>query len=105
MSKTDEYNDKLNRARKLYQKGDTYRHYKGGVYQVVGHVIFKGDKSVHVRVSRIDGPEFIPWTESDIEFTVPIGAMSETFIDEADSEKLKYVRVRKRQYTQWDDAE
>lgn len=61
-------NEELRQARQLVQLGTTYKHKKGGVYRVTGHVIDTDTGKVRVRYRRVAGPDFDAFREADIEF-------------------------------------
>jgi hypothetical protein len=73
MSKTADLSAKLESARELDLVGNTFRHYKGGVYTVDDLVIDTDDGSVRVLYYRVAGPDFNLEAELDIRFVRPIG--------------------------------
>jgi hypothetical protein len=71
-TKTDSALQTLDIARTLVPSGSKWQHYKGGVYEVVGHAIDTDDGSARIRYRRLAGPGFNPWKERTIEFVRPI---------------------------------
>lgn len=71
-TKTDAAIRTLDIARALVPVGSQWQHYKGGRYEVVGHVIDTDDGSARVRYRRLAGPHFNAFKERHLEFVRPI---------------------------------
>lgn len=71
MSKTEEFNEKLKEARLRFQQSAVWKHYKGGIYQIVNFSIDTDNTEVRVEYRRVDGPGYDQQVESDIHFSRP----------------------------------
>lgn len=65
-------NHKLLHAMPQAPVGSTWRHKKGGIYKVLGHVLDSSDGEVRVRYQRIGGLGFNARAEAFQEWVRPI---------------------------------
>lgn len=59
-------------ARGAVRPGSTWKHYKGGIYEVVDLAIDTVDGSVRVTYQRIEGPDYHPLSEPGIFYSRPL---------------------------------
>lgn len=82
MSKTADLQTKLDAAFGHELVGNTFKHYKGGIYVVDGFVIDTDDGNVRVLYTRVDGPGFDEFEEMGIQFARPLAQ----WFDEVDGQ-------------------
>jgi hypothetical protein len=99
MNKTSDLIAKLNASHEFNLVGETFRHYKGGIYTVDDLVIDTDDGSVRVLYFRVDGPDFDFDAELGIRFVRPIGE----FLGKNEEGKPRFQRVRRVET--WVDSE
>lgn len=72
MSRTAALLDRLKLAKTQNLVGNTFKHYKGGIYTVTGLCIDTDDGEVRVLYHRVGGPEFDAIAEDGISFVRPL---------------------------------
>lgn len=83
-SKTDELNSQLENARKQVVPGTTWKHYKGGIYEVIDSVILTENGLPGILYFRIAGPGFSAHLESEICFVRPLEEWFDTIEEDID---------------------
>lgn len=74
-----ELGNKLDLARSKFPLHSIWEHYKGGVYEVIGHTILTDDDLWTLIVyRRIDGPDFDAVAERGITYARPVSEWAET---------------------------
>lgn len=96
--KTILLNEALQAAYKAYPTHEVllYRHYKGGVYDIVGHTWLTEEQEVGVQYRRVDGPGF-SLNENEITFTRPLSS----FASKLEDGTPRFQKVRRTQRTEY----
>ena len=71
MNKTEQLQYDLEVVRDYFEGKTYWKHYKGGVYEVLDFVYDTEEDGVSVIYARVDGPDFDPAAEDDIRFSRP----------------------------------
>jgi len=95
--KTFQLNQALRIARLAYRRDSTWRHYKGGVYSVIGVCFDANADEVAISYKRIDGPDFDIFAEDYIEFTRTVSDWNKPTADG----QPRFVEVRKVTTEEW----
>lgn len=90
---TAELGNKLDLARSRFPLHSVHQHYKGGVYEVVGHALNTDDMvTTTILYRRIAGPEFNAIAETGITYSRPMMEWAEVVHDEANNLHLARFR-------------
>lgn len=98
---TVEIQEALAKARKAVPTSSTWKHYKGGVYQITGHVLNTATAAIDVLYKRVDGPGFNLLNEEGIECAWPATEWDDTVSEQIgdgsvpDDIVWRFVEVRK----------
>jgi hypothetical protein len=90
---TDELGNLLDLARSKFPLYSVWQHYKGGIYEVVGHTLHTSEPlETLVVYRRIGGPDFYALAERGITYARPVKEWNEVVYREIDNLHLARLR-------------